>query len=353
MSDYNQDEGLSLPSNHQQQALALWLQQLLQEPSLPDVPTSLPTPRFDSPVELLFQGNYHLHFYQQLPDFCMALLSNDPLAAVHYASLLYHLVSCHECHSAYLDLYDSLRTAVFPQGVRPILGQGTRTLDATPHRMLGHLCQTLISQAEALLLQARHDHSDANQPARALLQLTLQISAHIVQGTTRREALHDLVRVATLFDGAPASQSPDSDAYAYSPALPGSSKVRSGILRSSRRQPASQPPDAPAIQLRARNLDGLITQHGKMLELHLQDLDQLLQGRFLCINVPLGSLFEPVLWRGGNPRSIRSTSPVDPNGSLVTPLGETELQLSNPEERNMLEALFLLLQVRACDQDAG
>jgi hypothetical protein len=31
---------------------------------------------------------------------------------------------------------------------------------------------------------------------------------------------------------------------------------------------------------------------------------------------------------------------------LTTPLGQTELRLSNSEERNLLEAIFLLLEVR-------
>ncbi len=350
MSEYNQNEGRSIPSTSQQ-ALATWLQQLLQEPEQPKIQLQ-EISQSDATLELVFQDNYHLPFYQQLPDFCMALLNNDSQATVHYAPLLYHLVGCHECSAAYLDLYDALHAAIFPEGVRPILGQGTRTLDATPHRMLGHLCQTLISQAEALLIQGRHEHHNYDQPVRALLQLALQISSHIVQGTTRREALHDLVRVATLFDGSAASQETDPSVYAYSPTLAGTGSTRSGA-RSVRRQAAGQIPEAPVIQLRARNLTGMITQRGDLLELHLQDLDQLLRGRMLCINVALGSLFEPVHWRGGNPHAIRSVVPVDTTGSLVTPLGETELQLSDPEERNMLEALFLLLQVRACDQDAG
>jgi hypothetical protein len=63
----------------------------------------------------------------------------------------------------------------------------------------------------------------------------------------------------------------------------------------------------------------------------------------------LGSLLEPVRWRGGNPRAIRSTGPVLPDGTLVTPLGLTDLLLQNTEERNLLEAMFLLIEVRALD----
>jgi len=69
----------------------------------------------------------------------------------------------------------------------------------------------------------------------------------------------------------------------------------------------------------------------------------------VAITVPLGALLEPVRWRGGNPRSIRSTDPVDALGVITVLLGETELQLDNNEERNLLEAMFMLLEVRAVD----
>src|SRR5260221_1844854 len=107
-------------------------------------------------LELLLDNNYHIKFFQQLPDFIMALLNNDPHVTLHYAPLLYHLAGCEECHRSYLDLYDSMRAAVQPREPRPLLGQGTRTLGATPPRMLGHLSRALISQAEVVLRQARH-----------------------------------------------------------------------------------------------------------------------------------------------------------------------------------------------------
>ena len=72
-------------------------------------------------LELLLDSNYHIHFYQQLPDFVMALLHNDAQAMLQYADLLYHLAGCSECHTAYLELYDALRGAVYPQGFRPQL----------------------------------------------------------------------------------------------------------------------------------------------------------------------------------------------------------------------------------------
>src|SRR6266568_5650624 len=171
--------------------LARWLQQIIHITPRKKTKITLPG-ESDHQLELVFDSDYHLRFYQQLPDFVMALLSKDTQAPIQYASLLYHLAGCQECHSAYLDIYDSMREALFPQGTRPLLGQGTRTLEATPQRMLGHLCQTLVSQAEAVLRQARRDHTDGDTSARALLQLALHISARINQSNVRRYALHDL-----------------------------------------------------------------------------------------------------------------------------------------------------------------
>jgi len=109
---------------------------------------------------------------------------------------------------------------------------------------------------------------------------------------------------------------------------------------------AETPAGQPIIHLQANMLEGTITQHGDTLQLHLHDLDKTLHGQFLTISVPLGSLIEPIRWHGGNPHTIRSVVPVDQHGMLDTPLGQTELQLSNPEERNLLEAIFMLLEVR-------
>ena len=86
-----------------------------------------------------------------------------------------------------------------------------------------------------------------------------------------------------------------------------------------------------------------------MLELHLEDLDQELRGQFLLITIPFGSLLEPVRWIGGNPRAIRSKVPVGEDGSLTTPLGTTNLQLSNPEDHNLLEAMFIMLDIRLAE----
>ena len=93
----------------------------------------------------------------------------------------------------------------------------------------------------------------------------------------------------------------------------------------------------------------MITQNQDVLELHLEDLGQELRGRFLSITIPFGSLLEPVRWIGGNPRAIRSKVPVSEDGSLTTPLGSTDLQLSNPEDHNLLEAMFIKLAIRPTD----
>lgn len=337
--------------------LAHWLQQIMETPSQDDE-GGAQVPREDKDVndtqlELLLGGDYHLRYYQQLPDFIMALLNGDERAPLHYASLLYHLVGCQECHSAYLDLYDALRVAVQPERVRVSLGQGTRTLYATPQRMLSHLCQTLISQAEAVLRQARRDDVEDVSAARELLQLALKVSSRVTQSSVRRQALQDLVRVATLFEGPTAPREERSGVYAYMPTFAGSGGMRRAGKKTMRRadmltRPGEQQ-EQPIIELQSRNLEGNVTQEGNVLTLHLQDLDAALRGHRVVVSVLLGSLIEPVRWRGGNPRAILSTAPVDANGSLDLPLGETELRISDLEERNLLEAMFMLLEVRAAD----
>jgi hypothetical protein len=282
----------------------------------------------------------------------MALLNNDPHATFHYAPLLYHLAGCEECHRSYLDLYDSMRAAVQPREPRPLLGQGTRTLGATPTRMLGHLSQVLISQAEVVLRQARHDHTDADVLARSLLQLALRISTHITQSVLRREALQDLVRVATLFDASVPPLEQDPDVHTYTATLIGAGGMRGKkVVRRADISVHSldQSQEMPVIQLQSRSLNGSIIQQEHMLELHLQGLDASLRGHYVTVSVPLGSLIEPVRWLGGNPRTIRSIVPVDSTGLLVMPLGETELSLVNAEEYHLLEAMFLLLEVRVAD----
>ena len=83
----------------------------------------------------------------------------------------------------------------------------------------------------------------------------------------------------------------------------------------------------------------------ELLILRLVDLDATFRGKFLLISVPLGTLLEPVRWLGGNPYAIRSAGPVGADGTLVTPLGSTELSLSKPEDRNLIETLFKKLDI--------
>jgi len=291
-------------------------------------------------------NEFHPYFYQQLPDFIMALLEQQPRATLHFAPLLYHLIGCTACHSAYLDLYSAMRAAVQPDKVQLNVGQRTGSWEATPVRMVVQLCQSFIRQAEALYRQSRRDHTNESIQARFLLQQALRISARMTQSNMRTRALHDLVRIASLFDdfGEPMQQGPA--VHSYSPVLAGGSHGRAMRRAETIMRPTANPSAQDAIYLQSNLLEGRIMQQGDTLELFLQDLDKTLHGHYLTISVPLGSLIEPIRWVGGNPRTIHSIAPVDEHGMLNTPLGRTELRLGNPEERNLLEATFLLLEVR-------
>ena len=354
MNEHKQPEGASDAGNQSLQ-LSQWLQQLLAETSASEVASSL------SENE---QNEYHPHFYQQLPDFVLALLNKQPQATLHYAPLLYHLVGCPTCHAAYLDLYAAMRAAIQPDqfpgqsqeptphhstAFAPTI-QRTGTLEPTPPRMVVHLSRSLIRQAEAVLRQARREHTDNSALARSLLQQAIRISAHVTQNHLRSQALQDLVRVATLFESASDSIQQGPAVHTYSP-LPSSGKYQSTTVRRAETtlHATGTPVGQPFIHLQANILEGTITQLGDTLELHLHDLDKALHGQYLTISVPLGSLIEPIRWHGGNPHTIRSVVPVDQHGLLNTPLGQTELQLSNPEERNLLEAIFMLLEIRTAD----
>ena len=345
MDNIQQPDGFSDRRDNYAQ-LAAWIRQVMRQ----EESGSTSSEGDSRELELVLNSNYHLQFYQQLPDFILALLTGkQEQVSLVYAPLLYHLAGCSVCHASYLDLYDAMHAAINPQGLRPQLGQGTRTLAATPQRMLEHLCQALISQAEALFRQERREHVDNHDAARSLLKLALSISARITQGMLRQRALNDLVYVANLFEGVTEEEQPD--VHAYTPRMAGARGARSGkkIVRRADTRAYGAPLEEPAIILQSRSLEGMITQREQILMLHLQDLAEDLRGRYVTITIPLGSLLEPVRWRGGNPRAIRSVVPVDAQGNLVTPLGETELQLSDNEEHNLLEAMFMLLEVRATD----
>jgi hypothetical protein len=331
--------------------LARWLHSLFGTPSGETLEDE------DEVREQANTHNYHPQFYRQLPDFVMALLSHTDTvanAAANYAPLLYHLAGCAACRQAYIEFYQALRPIVEADAAVLPVNNGTRPLAAIPIGSLVHLCQMLIDQAEAMLRQDRRDASDNSDYARSLLQMAIRFSAHIGQSTMRRRALQDLVRVATLFDGpqSPGEQPPA--AHVYTPFV-GAGGPRHGGKVVRRGETALRtmgtPSESSAIYLQSAQLEGSVTQQGDMLELHLHDLDNSLRGHYLIISIPLGSLLEPVRWLGGNPRAIHAKIPVDQHGGLITPIGHTDLLLTNQDEHNLLEAMFLLLEVRAADEE--
>jgi hypothetical protein len=341
MNEYKQHEGAFEPEN-QNKLLAQWLQNLLTTAQISDTATSTTE-----------DEQYHPHFYQQLPDFVFALLNNQPQATLHYAPLLYHIVGCPTCRAAYLDLYAAMKATLQPSQADLALSQRIGQLSSfepepIPPRMVVHLSQSLIRQAEAVLRQARREHTDNTELARSLLLQAMHISAHVTQNHLRSQALQNLVQVATLFESSSDTIQQRPPLHSYSPL------IDSGMSVTVRRADTTPPSPETSIgqriiHLQSKMLEGTITQHDNTLELHLHNLDQALRGKHLAISVPLGSLIEPIRWHGGDPHTIRSDSPVDQQGNLNTTLGQTELQLNNLEERNLLEATFMLLEVRAAD----
>lgn len=325
--------------------LARWLQQIMALPpraqeAAPEILKGEDQPHFAIPP-----GEYHPHFYQQLPDFVMALLKHDPQAAVRYAPLLYHLVGCPTCHAGYLDLYDALRAALAVDNSQGYATPLPTQANVPSARQLVQLCQLLISQAEAVLQLARHERRDDSALARALLQLAIKSGTRIDQATLRAQALQDLVRVATSF------QEPEEPPalYAYAPSPVGAGGARHGktVRKAGSPHAAGPSREYPAIPLRDRSFTGTITQQGDLLLLHLHSLDSSLRGQQVAISVPLGSLIEPIQWLGGNPRAIRSTAAVDELGTLTVPLGHTSLQLADPRDRPLLEVTFMRVEVHA------
>ena len=338
----------------QTQLLAQWLLNIMPPSSLAPASTTstvldseeTPPGEADGQLELTLHGDYHPRFYQQLPDFVFALLNNDPQAATHYAPLLFHLIGCRVCHENFLDIYDAMDDALHPRGPRPILGQGIRTLGAMPPRLLEHLCKAWISQAEAVLRLARRDDTNQDELARLLLRQAIHLSSSIAQYNIRREALTDLVRVATLFDEGQQSTH-EQATHSYTPVLAGPR----GVVRRTESPSRSKNtvPESVPLVLQSNTLEGTITQQGHTLTLHLRDLDSSLRSAPIVVSILLGSLLEPIRWSGGNPLAIRSTASVDATGAVTLTLGQTDLRLNNPEERNMLEATFLLVEVRRAD----
>jgi hypothetical protein len=320
--------------------LAKWLKRLMEGISA----QSDSNASIDDDTE--FFANYHPHFYQQLPDFIMALLKKEADVVVKYAPLLYHLAGCATCRQAYVELYDAMKAAVEPDGSHVSEMTGVHTLDTTPPNMLMLLCQLLIGQAEAVKRQARRDHMDNDDLVRLLLQQALQVSKHLRQDNMRHKATQDLVRVATLFEE-PVDSGPVIGSFTPQPVGGVGMRRAKSVVRKA--GATAHPSEQQAIFLHFNKFEIIITQEGDTLELTLHHLDKQLSGHYLLIDIPLGALIEPLRWHGGNPRSIRSVIAVDEHGTLKTPLGETELKLSEPEDYNLLETIFSRLEVRKAE----
>jgi hypothetical protein len=322
--------------------LAQWLQQILAtSPQHAKAELSAITENGGQ-----FGDEYHIEFYQQLPDFVMALLTNNTQEnTIRFAPLVFHVIGCPVCHTAYLEIYDAMHAARAVDEAYTSVDQWPQSIATTSTRMLVYMCRLFINQAAEVLSNARRNRMNNDALARSLLQQAIYLSSHLMQSTLRQRALQDLVEVATLFDVAttPASHS-------YTPLLSIGSGSRHGKIRR-RAETLGRTAGQAVIYLQSSlsEIEGTITQNQEILELHLEDLRQEVRGQFLTISIPLGSLLEPVRWIGGNPHAILSQFPVDEVGSLTTPLGSTDLQLSDPEDHNLLEAMFKKIDVRPSD----
>jgi hypothetical protein len=336
-----QNDGL-FNMNNEYLPLAQWLQQILATtPQHPNAGLVTITENSDQ-----FDDAYHLAFYRQLPDFVHALLNNATQETIiRFAPLVFHLIGCPTCHEAYIEIYDSMRATIGIDETPTMTSPLPQSITTTSTRVLVFTCQLLIQQAAQVLREARHEHSDHVAWARSLLQQAIYLSSHVMQSTQRQRALQDLVKVATFFED---TTTPPE--HSYLPVLSAGSGPRQGKIRR-RAETLERPGGQAAIYLQTglSRQEGMITQNQDVLELHLEELGQELRGRFLIITIPFGSLLEPVRWVGGNPRAIRSNIPVGEDGSLTTPLGRTDLELSNLEDHNLLEAMFTKLNIRPVD----
>lgn len=339
MNKYN--DGLSNIRN-EYLPLAQWLQRVLA--TTPQDPKAELTTTTDNGNQ--FGNGYHIKFYRQLPDFVQALLNNATDEDIlRFGPLVFHLIGCPACHTAYLEIYDSMRATIGIDEAQLSTSQLPQSIATTSKPVLVYMCQLLINQAAEVLREARRDHSDHDAWARSLLQQAIYLSSHIAQSTQRQRALQNLVEVATFFD-----DTTTPAAHSYVPVLTTGSGTRQSKIRR-RAETLGRPNGQTAIYLQTglSKQEGMIIQNQDVLELHLEDLGPELRGRFLIISIPFGSLLEPVRWIGGNPHAIRSQVPVGEDGSLTTPLGSTDLQLSIQEDHNLLEAMFIKLDIRAAD----
>jgi len=319
--------------------LAQWLLQILVTTPQQELPT------FTNKGGQ-FQEEYHREFYWQLPDFVQALLNNATQEElIRFGPLVFHLIGCPTCHTAYLEIYDAMRATIGIDEARPLTSTLPHSTATTSTHILVYMCQLLIHQAAGILSEAHYGHSNNVSWARSLLQQAIYLSSHVMQGTQRQRALQDLVEVATFFDSTTTPA-----AHSYLPVFSSTGGSRQRKIKR-RAETLGRPNELAAINLQSglSKQVGTITQNLDMLELHLEELGQDLRGQFLLITIPFGSLLEPVRWIGGNPLAIRSKIPVGEEGSLTTPLGSTDLQLSNLEDYNLLEAMFIKLDVRTAE----
>ncbi|WP_376796192.1 hypothetical protein [Thermogemmatispora sp.] len=350
MSNHSNDEQeITQPYPDPSGGLARWLQELMLPPNAP-----APSPSSSGEQLTLLQSkDDHLRLYQQIPDFCEALIKHDNKVFLRYAGLIYHLIGCSLCRTVYVETYTALAEVMATQPLPPeqeILLRPPIVVPPVPARSLVHLCQSLIRQAELLLRQAEGEPEgeEALESARQLLQRAIRLSAGLTQ--QREQALRDLVRVATLVNEhkGPPREPP---LYAYEPRQLGPvarSARRSAALSGGAGGLSAGQQAAPAILLQAGPYEGKIEQEGDLLVLTLQGLPPELRGQFLEAALPLGTLIEAVGWLGGDPQAIRSPEPVDAQGRLRFPLGRTSLRLSKAEERHILEVAFMRLELRPC-----
>nr|BBH94627.1 hypothetical protein KTA_28260 [Thermogemmatispora argillosa] len=351
MSNHSNYEGeTAQPQPGSSGGLARWLQELMLSPNVPAPSTSSSSEQ----LTLLQSNDDHLRLYQQIPDFCEALLKHDDQVYLRYAGLIYHLIGCSLCRTVYVETYTALHSVLVAQPLvseQEALLRPPVTVPPAPVRSLVRLCQALIRQAELWLRQAASGEQSeaALMTARQLLQQAIRLSAGLSQ--QREQALRDLVRVATLMsehEGPP--RKPPLYTYELRQLGPASRSARRAAI-SSASLSLTGGQEVPAILLQAGSYEGKIEQEGDLLVLSLQGLPPELRGHHLEAALPLGSLVEVVEWLGDHPQAIRSPEPVDAQGRLRIPLGRTPLRLSKIEERNILEAVFMRLELRPVGPD--
>lgn len=324
-----------------QQHLAAFLQTVMNTPP-PDPTLETGTSPLEPDVLRGVEQDYHLEFSQQIPDLVLAILTDGPDTPQHvtrFGALLFHLVGCDLCHQVYMELYDSLRSALSQPANQETAEQQTLSPSAGDR-----FCRALIAQAEAVLIQTTQENrEDHLRAARQLLQTAIRTGGSIKQAWVRQRALSDLVRVALLAD--------PQEGEASAP-LSYALVTQRGIVRRRLDSASAEVNKQNAIVVRCGPLrGGEITQHEQVLTLHLADLDAEMCGRRIKVSFPLGTIFEPIHWYG-SPRALFAPTLVSENGTVQVPLGETELQISVSAEKSLLEVLFLLLEIRVVDNGA-